>query len=135
MTEGNVANWLKTRIDAAGGIAPGSAGEQAQSIGVYAYRDEKDTQSQRICIGGIGNTTYQEEDFVIQIRWTEDTDASGQKAREVYDLLYGLSGIEMDGVHIISADPGRQVQWIGRDANNVCEYQIRATLRYERTRS
>lgn len=135
MTETHIANWLKTKIEASGGIAPGNAGDQPQSVGVYAVQQEPEARPQRVCIGGAGNTTYQEMEVILQIRWTEDAAASGQQAQTIYDLFYGLSGIDMDGIHLISADPGQQIQWVGRDANNLCEYRIRATLRYERKRS
>lgn len=132
MTAENLKNWIKDKLQlGADRIAVGGIdGNQAQYIGVY---DGKAAGGQRVCIGGKKNTRYQTAAYTVLVHWTDSPVAAYAKAAEVYGLLHGLSNETMDGVHVVSADPGKQPEWAGRDDRRICEYVIRVTIRYERT--
>ena len=124
MTAENVKNWLKEQLKlgedqiAVGGID----GNKPTYIGVY---DGKTSGKQRICIGGRKNTKYQERAYTILVHWTSSAVEASAKAMEV----------SMDGIHVVSADPGKQPEWAGRDDRRICEYVIRLSINYERNES
>mgnify|MGYP005751118525 FL=1 len=130
MTAENLKNWLKEQMKLGDGqIAVGAIdGNQDRYIGVY---DGKASGTQRICVGGRKYTKYQDRAYVVLIHWTTSPVAACAKAMELYDLLHGLSGTVMDGVRVVSADPGKQPEWAGREGR-ICEYVIRIHIRYER---
>lgn len=131
MTLTNVMNWLKSQTDVGDGIAVGLVVESDdRRIGVYDGKSSGGNQ--RICIGGKKNTKYQEKNIVVLVHWTKNFTEAEEKAHEVYRLFYGLSGVDMDGVKIISANPGNQPKWAGRSARGICEYAILVKLTYER---
>lgn len=131
MTAEKLKNWLKEKMGLGDDqIAVGAIdGNQAQYIGVY---DGKAAGTQRVCIGGKRATKYQEAAFAVLVHWTTSPVTAEAKAREVYNLFYGLSNTDMDGMRVISADPGGRPEWAGRDTRRICEYVIRLKLRYER---
>lgn len=129
MTAENLKNWLKTKLEGAEITVGCINGDLPTCIGVY---DGKSKGGQRVCIGGLKNTKYQEAAFTLMVHWTTSPVTAEAKAREVYNLFYGLSGVDMDGAHVISADPGKQPEWAGRDARSVCEYAIRLNIKYGR---
>lgn len=131
MTAENLKNWIKAQLKlgedqiAVGGID----GNKPKYIGVY---DGKTSGKQRICIGGRKNTKYQDRAYTILVHWTSSAVEASAKAMEVYNLFYGLSATSMDGIHVVSADPGKQPEWAGRDDRRICEYIIRLNINYER---
>ena len=130
MTLTNLANWLKEQIDVGGGIAVGGIEEnQMRYIGVYAGSAGT---SQRICVGGKKQTKTAVLPARILVHWTESPAQAEKKALELYKLFYGISGVEMDGVHVVLANPGERPEWAGRSKNGVCEYVLRLKLTYER---
>ena len=132
MTLTNVMNWLKSQTEVGDGIAVGLVVESDdRRIGVYDGKSSGGNQ--RICIGGKKNTKYQEKSVTIMVHWTKNPADAEKKASEIYGLFYGLSGVDMDGVKVISANPGNQPEWAGRSARGICEYAIRVKITYERT--
>ncbi len=129
MTAESLKNWLKTKLEGAEITVGCINGNLDTCIGVY---DGKSSGPQRVCVGGRKNTKYQEAAFTLLVHWTASAVTAEAKAREVYNLFYGLSGVYMDGVHVISADPGKRPEQAGRDARSVCEYAIRLNIKYER---
>lgn len=131
MTAENLKNWIKENLEPDGtSITVGCInGDLPMCIGVY---NGKTTGSARICVGGRKNTKYQEAAFTILVHWTTSPVTAEAKSREVYNLFYGLSNTDMDGIRVISADPGQQPEWAGRDSRSVCEYVIRLKIIYER---
>lgn len=130
MTTENVRNWLEsTGIDYGESLCVGSVdANQDRCIVVY---DGKSAGSQKICVGGKAATKYQDKQVSILIHWTDSPVAAEIKAREIYNLFYGLKSTVMDGVKAISADPGSQPEWAGRE-NGRCEYVVRVKIKYER---
>lgn len=131
MTAENLKNWLKAKMELSDGqIAVGCIdANKDQYIGVY---DGKSSGKQRVCIGGKKNTKYQERDYSVLVHWTTSPVTASAKANEVYDLFRGLSGENIDGVKVVSADPGSQPEWAGRDNRRIVEYVIRIKITYER---
>lgn len=131
MTAENLKNWLKKKLELGENqIAVGCIdGNCERFIGVY---DGKSSGAQRVCIGGIKNTRYQEHTYVVLVHWTSSPVTAYAKAQDIYDLFHGLSDESMDGVRVVKADPGGQPEWAGRDNRRICEYAIRLKITYER---
>ncbi len=130
MTAENLKNWIKEKLELGEDqIAVGCIdGNKEQYIGVY---DGKSAGKQRVCIGGKKNTKYQERAYSVLVHWTTSPVAAFAKANEVYNMLRGLSNEVMDGVNVVSADPGSQPEWAGRDNRRIVEYVIRLKITYE----
>lgn len=130
MTAENLKNWLKAKMELSDGqIAVGCIDDNKdQYIGVY---DGKSAGKQRVCIGGKKNTKYQERAYSVLVHWTTSAVTAFEKANEVYNMFHGLSNEIMDGVKVVSADPGSQPEWAGRDNRRIVEYVIRLKITYE----
>ena len=131
MTAEKLKNWLKEKLKLESDqIAVGAIdGNAEQYIGVY---DGKSSSPQRMCIGGKRNTKYQESSYTLLVHWSTSPVTAYAKAKDLYDLFYGLSDVDMDGIHVIMVDPGKQPELAGRDDRRVCEYVIRLNIKYER---
>lgn len=129
MTAENLKNWLKTKLGDTRIAVGGIDGNADRYIGVY---DGKRAGAHRMCVGGRKNTKYREAPFDILVHWTTSATDAAAKAQEIYDLFDGLPRTDMDGVPVISADPGGRPEWAGREGR-ICEYLIRLKLTYERT--
>jgi len=128
LTTGQVKSWLKEQ--AGGKVYVGTVPEsEDRCLGVY---DGRPSGSQRMCIGGRKAVRYQSKAVDILVHWSDSPAEAERRAREVYGLFYGLSGVDMDGARVVSADPGGQPQWAGRSKRGICEYVIRVNLLYER---
>lgn len=127
---GEIKDWMKSKIAVGDGIAVGAIdANKLQYIGVY---NSKTAGRQRVCIGGLDNTRYQQKRVTILVHWTKVPAQAEAKAAEVYGLFAGLSREDMQTHRIITADPGGQPVPVGRDGTGVCEYIINVTLTYER---
>lgn len=131
MTLLQVLDWLDTNIPsiAACSAAGSIDGGKDKCVGVYRG---KPTGKQRICLGGITQTRYQQMPITILIHWTKSAFEAEAKAQEIYDALYGLSDCWMGGSHVFSVDPGAGIVPIGKDDNGIVEYVIRAVILYEK---
>ena len=129
MTNQNVVNWLKTVTDIGDGISASAIDEsKSRYIGVY---DPKNSEKQRICIGGKQNTKYQIKKAIILVHWTNNPTVAESKALEISRLLHGISDTEIDGIKVIAVTASVPV-WAGRDVKSVCEYIVNAEFKYER---
>ena len=127
-----IKDWLKTKTDVGDGIAVGAIkGEKLRYIGVY---DGKTAARQRVCLGGPGQTGYQERTISILVHWTKNPSQAAAKAAEIHGLFCGLSKEPMKDHCIVMADPGGQPLSVGPDATGVYEYVINAKITYERMR-
>lgn len=131
MTAENLKNWLKAKMELSDSqIAVGCIdANKDRCIGVY---DGKSEGGQRVCIGGRRNTRYQPRNYSILVHWTTSPVTAFNKANEVYNMFHGLSNEVMGGVKVVSADPGAQPNWAGRDNRRIVEYVIRLKINYER---
>lgn len=133
LTLEQVKDWLKSQdLSLNNCIAVGSIdGNKDKFVGVYALKPSGSTQ--RICLGGIEQTKYQERDVSILIHWTKNTVEAENKALAIYALFYGLTQEVMGTTNVISADPGPAPIPVGKDSQGYCEYVIQIKLIYERT--
>ena len=122
MTAANLREWLKTKIDCGDGIAVGAIdGNKERFIGIY---DRPRGGNARVCIGGLDQTRIETQSYSVLVHWTRSPIAAAVKAREIYNILLGLSGVEMDGCTVYMVDPGAGPVSVNRDENGVCEYVI-----------
>lgn len=133
MTAENLKNWLKEQdSEAEGRIAVGCIdGGKEQFIGVYDAKGS--AAGQRLCIGGRENTQYLSRRFTLLIHWTDNAVICAAKAREIHAMLYAKSNVIMDGVSVVSVDPGGDVISLGRDEKGIYEYSVNVTITYKRS--
>lgn len=104
-------------------------GNKPKQIGVYYGVS---SAGQRICIGGKSQTKHLQKKFKILVHWTKSAVQAETKARQIYNLFYGISNIKMGGIKIISADPGLDIIPVGKDDVGIFEYVINITINHER---
>jgi hypothetical protein len=133
LTLEQVKDWLKSQdLSLNNCIAVGSIdGNKEKFVGVYALKPSGNTQ--RICVGGMDQTRYQERSMSILIHWTKSAVEAESKASAIYLLFYGLSHVSMGTTNVILADPGAEPIPVGKDSQGYCEYVIRIKFLYERT--
>ena len=131
MTPQNLYNWLLLQLpELQDKMAVGCIdGNQREYIGVY---DGRPAGGQRICVGGAACTRYRTKRLRLLVHWTDSPVMAAAKARQLYDLLYGRSQMDMDGVRVVAVDPGADIIPVGRDAAGISEYVIEITVTYER---
>lgn len=131
MTAENVKNWLMTRDPSlAEHITTRRIGEsEQQRIGIY---DGIPGEAARICIGGADLTQYREKSISILVQWTEDPEQAAAKAREIYQYFYEWESTEMDGISVISADPGGDIVPVENNSGQYYGYYINIKLTHER---
>lgn len=100
-----------------------------ECIGVYL----KGGPAPTIALGGVKNTSYGTIPVSILVHWSESSSKCERKALDVYNHLFGLSNVEMNGknvrtVQLIDPHPVD----IARDSNNICEMVIRANIIYSK---
>lgn len=130
MTTEQLKDWLKGKTDTGQGIQVGSIdGNAEKCIGVYL---RETSGGQRVCLGGPVQTLTQTMRVAILVHWTRSAVQAEAKAREVWSLLYGLTGTDMAGAWVYCADPGAGPIPVGRDQRGVFEYVVRAELIYKK---
>jgi len=50
----------------------------------------------------------------------------------MYELLYGLTNVQMGGTKVVLIDAGEAPVPLGKDTQGICEFVIQATILYER---
>lgn len=133
LTLEQVRDWLKGQDPELNDcIAVGIIdGNKEKYVGVYPLK--LPGSSQRICIGGVNQTRYQQSSVSILLHWTKDAVEAAAKAAAMYGLFYGLTGVAMGTTSIISADPGPAPIPVGKDVRGICEYVIQINFICERT--
>ena len=123
MTLKAIVQWLKTLDPALDGCiaAGGIDGNQEKFVGVY---DAKSSGTSRICMGGKESTVYDSKQITLLIHWTKSEFQAEAKAQELWEKLYGLCGISIGEIPVISVDPGNGPTSVGKDAYGICEYVI-----------
>lgn len=127
-----VADWIK-EIDTElpDCIAVGTIdGNKEKYIGVY--NDPNASGKQRVCLGGIAQTTYREKRVTLLVHWTNSAVQAEKKAAELYEKLCGRSGFQIGEVKIVYLDPGAAPVSVGRDVRGIYEYVINMKIIYER---
>lgn len=123
MTTERLKNWIKAQDpDYSGCIQLGSVdGNAEQALGVYPAPTPGAAQ---IAIGGPACTTYCTFCAKLLLRWGKHQPEAEAKARALWGLFYGLTGVEMCGTPVAYADPGGAPVPLGRSTDGTFEYVI-----------
>lgn len=131
LTLEQVADWIEASVKELTGIVSVGCidGNKEKYVGVYPLRGGT---AQRICIGGKEQTKYQSKRVSVLIHWTKDMRQAEQKANEMYELLYGLTNVQMGDTKVVLIDAGEAPVPVGKDTQGICEFVIQATILHER---
>ena len=99
MTLENVKDWLKTVTESPRWYVGKINGNDKQCIGVYPTQGPV----RPIPIGGLKNRSYDTKAVSILIHWGTDAVKAEAKAQEIYDALYGQSGV-INGQQVVLFD-------------------------------
>ena len=96
------------------------------------YLNKVGDKEQRIAIGGLENTSYTTKAISILVHWGKNSDEAERKAQEVYNALFGQSGlIGGKSVKLFKMRTDSPV-YIGTDTEGIIEYVIETIIYYER---
>jgi hypothetical protein len=91
MTITDFKNWLKTKVDCPNWCTGGLRGTGEESIVIYngmAYINPT-------AVGGY--SSYRGKGIRVLVHWNKNVEDSEIKAMEVYDALYGLTNVMIEG--------------------------------------
>jgi hypothetical protein len=129
MTISDFKDWLKTKIDCPTWYVGGLRTTDEKAIVIYNGRAFVNPMA----IGGPQNSSYRGKGIRILIHWNKNVKESELKAQEVYNTLYGLTGVEIAGKRIIKfnmRDP--EPVYLGVDDSGIYEYVIDLEMIIER---
>lgn len=97
------------------------------SISVFPGPESRNTRTQYV--GGPECNDFKKLPVNILVRWSDDTDVSYAKAKQVYDLLidkgnFTFESADIAYIQMLDDEP----IWLGRDDSNIVEYTIRADI-------
>ena len=129
MTTEQLKNWIKTRdTDFDGRIRLGGVdGNAPKFLGVYPGTANG---RQHMAIGGPACTSYDTMTARLLLRWGKSQPEAEEKAKQLWRLFYGLSGVDMDGASVSCVDPGTEPVPIGKGSDGVFEYVINLNIIY-----
>lgn len=117
----DICRHIKSHIETGEGITSGVLdASKSQCIAVF---DNNRSQSTRIALGGAENTRYYKKKISILVHWGKTQKEAESKAKEIYDLFFGVSDIQISGSHIaffVAYEP----QCIGFTRDKVYEYIV-----------
>lgn len=124
-----IREWIRTEIESPNWYIGKIDGSKEKCIGVYNVN----AGQSYIAIGGLDNTSYATKAVSFLIHWTKNADTAERKAHEVYDALFGRTGIEIGGKRVIAFEmrtPGPVD--VGTDDQNIYELVVETIIYYER---
>lgn len=129
MTTEQVKNWIKVQdVSIAECIQLGGVdGNALYFLGVYPSNI---SGRQHIAIGGAACTAYDTLSVRLLLRWGKSQPAAEAKARSLWALFYGLTGVDMDGTQVSFVEPGPGPVPLGKGADGVFEFVINLTIYY-----
>ena len=129
MTISDFRDWLKTKIDCPNWYSGGLRTADEKAIVVY----NGNAFINPMAIGGLQNSSYKGKGIRILIHWNKNVKESELKAQEVYNILHGLTNVEIAGKRVIQfnmRDP--EPVYLGVDESGIFEYVIDLEIIYER---
>lgn len=129
MTTEQLKNWIKAQDPSyedcirLGGVD----GNRPKFLGVYPGTL---SGGQYIAIGGPACTTYDTMSARLLLRWGKSQPEAEKKARSLWGLFYGQTGVNMDWAEVSFVDPGAGPVPLGRGADGVYEYVINLIITY-----
>ncbi len=117
----DLCKYIQSKIDVGEGITAGVLdAERERYIGVF---DNNRAPDFRIAIGGADCTRYYKQKISILVHWVGTQREAEEKAREIFDLFYGVSDLHIAGSHI-AFFAASAPQCIGFTADKVYEYVV-----------
>ena len=129
ITISDFKDWLKTKIDCPNWFAGGLRTTDEKVIVVY----NGNAFINPMAIGGLQNSSYKGKGIRILIHWNKNVKESELKAMEVYNILHGLTNVEIAGKRVIQfnmRDP--EPVYLGVDESGIFEYVIDLEIIYEK---
>lgn len=129
MTISDFRDWLKTKIDCPNWFAGGLRTTDEKAIVIYNGQAFVNPMA----IGGLQNSSYKGKGIRILIHWNKNVRESELKAQEVYDVINGLTNVEIANKRVIKfnmRDP--EPVYLGVDDSGIYEYVIDLEIIYER---
>lgn len=129
MTTEQLKNWIKSQdADFADRIRLGGVdGNAPFFLGVYPGSMNG---RQHIAIGGPACTSYDTVSARLLLRWGKSQPSAEAKAKALWGLFYGRSGIDMDGAAVSYVDPGAGPVPLGKGADGVFEFAINLNITF-----
>lgn len=129
MTISDFKDWLKTLIDCPNWFSGGLRDTSEKAIVIYSGK----AYVNPMAIGGLQNSSYKGKGIRILIHWNKNVRESELKAQEVYNILHGLTNVEIVNKRVIKfnmRDP--EPVYLGVDDSGIYEYVIDLEIIYER---
>lgn len=128
ITISDFRDWLKLKVTCPNWFSGGLRSTEGQSIVIYNGKSFVNPMA----IGGVQNSSYRGKGIRILVNWNKNIVESETKAQEVYDSLFGQSGV-IKGKRIIKfnmRDP--EPIFLGVDGSGNYEYVIDLEIIIER---
>ncbi|KJJ66555.1 minor capsid protein [Clostridium sp. FS41] len=130
MTLEEVKDWLKTVVQSPKWYIGKINGNDKQCIGVYPTQGP----SRGIPVGGLKNKSYDTKAVSILVHWGMDAVQAESKAQEIYDALYGQTGV-ISGWQVVMFDMRTDAPVsVGTDEKGIYEYVINFVIYYRKER-
>lgn len=124
----DVREFLKTKIDCDNWYSGKIDASKDKCIGIYNMQGGKPY----IALGGLENTSYSTKAISILVHWTNNSNTAELKAQEVYNALFGQTGV-IGGHRVIMFNTKTDEPIsVGADSNGIFEYVINFEIKYER---
>lgn len=129
MTISDFKDWLKTKIDCPAWFAGGLRIADEKAIVIYNGR----AFINPMAIGGLQNSSYKGKGIRILVHWNKSIKDSELKAQEVYDLIHGVTNIEIADKRVIQFNMREpEPIYLGVDDSGIYEYVIDLEIIHER---
>jgi hypothetical protein len=129
MTLAEIRDWLKTQVTCPQWYIGKMDGKKPECIGVYPLAGRAPV----IAVGGLSNTSYATKGISILVHWGRNADSAEAKAQEVYDALFGVSGVTIGGRRVVLSDLRFDAPiGVGTDNEGTYEYVIETIIYYVR---
>ncbi len=129
MTIGDFKDWLKEHIDCPNWFTGGLRTSDEKAIVIYNGK----AFINPMAIGGVQNSSYKGKGVRILVHWNKNIRESELKAQEVYNVLHGLTNVDINGKRAIQfnmRDP--EPIYLGVDDSGIYEYVIDLEIIHER---
>lgn len=128
MTLAGVKGYLKQHIECPNWYVGKIDENQEYCIGVFPTAPV----SPVMAIGGIQNTSYATKAVSVLVHWGQAATPAEEKAREIYDLLFGQNPI-IGGKQVIKFDfRTAEPVGLGTDSKGIYEYVINFIIYYQK---
>jgi len=129
ITISDFKDWLKTKIDCPTWFTGGLRAPDEQAIVIYNGQ----AFINPMAIGGLQYSSYKGKGIRILVHWNKNVRESELKALEVYNVLHGLTNIEIADKRVIQFNMREpEPIYLGVDESGIYEYVIDLEIIHER---